>query len=273
MTSLHYAKNGTAYTLRGPKGCPTLVLIHGLGLDRNTWKDYQPVLEADYQVLNLDLFGHGKSAPPPQTPSLTLFSEQILSLIDELSIEQAVLIGFSLGGMINRRFALDHGNRLLGLVILNSPHERGDKAQKIVEQRAMQTAAAGPGANIEETLARWFTPSFRESNGAVVEEIRQGVLANDAITYAQCRWVLANGVVELIRPEQPISIPTLVMTCEHDSGSTVAMSRAIASEIPNAKIEVLPSLQHMGLVEDPSAFLTPILHFLKNSLSREISRL
>ena len=262
MMTLSYAKNGTAYTLSGPKGQPTLVLIHGLGLDRQTWRHYQPVLEARYQVVNLDLFGHGQSRLPPQTPSLTLFSEQILSLLNELNIECSILIGFSLGGMINRRFALDHPDRLSGLVILNSPHERGKDAQKLVEQRAAQTAAAGPSANIEQTLARWFTAEFRERHSEVVNEIRQRVLSNDTASYAQCRQVLANGVLELIRPKTPISAPALVMTCEHDSGSTPQMSVSIADEMTNATVEIVPVLQHMGLVEDPDRFLASILRFL-----------
>ena len=77
--------------------------------------------------------------------------------------------------------------------------------------------------------------------------------------------MLANGVVELIRPDPPIMLPTLVMTVQHDSGSTPAMARAIASEIPGATAVVLPDLQHMGLVEDVDAFADPIIEFLETS--------
>ena len=44
---------------------PTLIT------DRTTWNDHLPVLEQNYQILNYDLYGHGESAPPPETPSRT----------------------------------------------------------------------------------------------------------------------------------------------------------------------------------------------------------
>ena len=111
-------------------------------------------------------------------------------------------------------------------------------------------------------MQRWFTPAFIAANLDAVDQVRQGVLANDLDAYAACRFVLANGVVELIRPETPITSPTLVMTCAYDSGSTPEMSHAIASEINGAKTVIVPELQHMGLVEQPQEFLTPIIEFL-----------
>jgi pimeloyl-ACP methyl ester carboxylesterase len=78
--------------------------------------------------------------------------------------------------------------------------------------------------------------------------------------------VLAAGVTELIRPAIPVNKPTLVMTCEHDSGSTPAMSHAIASEIPGAQTIIVPTLQHLGLIEQPSLFTGPIRSFLDQQL-------
>ena len=92
-------------------------------------------------------------------------------------------------------------------------------------------------------------------------------MANDPVIYAQCRQVLASGVVELIRPAAPIVQPTLVMTAENDSGSTPAMAHAIASEMPGARTIIVPKLQHMALVEAPSQFTEPVLRFLDETLS------
>jgi len=88
------------------------------------------------------------------------------------------------------------------------------------------------------------------------------VLANDAHNYALAREVLAFGVVELIRPQPPIVKPALVMTCENDSGSTPAMSQAIASEIDGAEVIIVPGLKHMGLAENPGFFITAMAEFL-----------
>lgn len=260
------SQNGTVYTLTGKTDAPVIALIHGLGLTRATWNDYLPILEQHYQVLNYDLYGHGESAQPPEQPSLTLFARQLRELMDELEIEAAALIGFSLGGMINRRFAMDYPDRVYALGILNSPHERSPEGQKLVEERAAKTDAGGPGATLDATIERWFTPEFREQRDDIIQNIRGWVLANNPESYTQCRWVLAAGVIELIRPEPPIGHPTLVITCENDSGSTPAMSEAIGSEIEGAEVIIIPRLQHMGLVEQPETFSKPLLEFLSTIL-------
>ncbi len=245
-----------------------MVLVHGLGLTRATWDSFVPALAQSYQVLTYDLCGHGESALPQDKPSLSVLSGQLVGLLDELGIARVAIVGFSLGGMINRRFVMDHPGRVLALVILNSPHERSPEAQRLVEARAAETGAGGPEATIDATLERWFTPQFRQDAANVVAKIRALVLANDPDTYTRHRQVLANGVIELIRPKPPITAPTLVMTCEHDSGSTPSMSHAIASEIENAETVIVPGLQHLGLIERPELFIQPILGFLASQLSK-----
>ena len=78
------------------------------------------------------------------------------------------------------------------------------------------------------------TEHHRADHDDYIQQVRGWVLANDAELYAQAREVLAFGVIELIRPQPPLRKPTLVMTCENDSGSTPAMSYAIAAEISGA---------------------------------------
>jgi (E)-2-((N-methylformamido)methylene)succinate hydrolase len=259
---LPHSKTGTSYDLAGPTGAPVLVLVHGLGLTRATWAAFVPALAANYRVLSYDLPGHGDSALLQEVPSLTMLSDHLLALLDDLQIDRATIIGFSLGGMINRRFAMDHPGRVTALVVLNSPHERTPEAQRLVEDRAAQTEEGGPAATINTTLARWFTPDFLQTAPDVVAKVRATVLANDPGNYTRHRQVLAHGVVELIRPAPPIIAPTLVMTCAHDSGSTPAMAHAIAAEINRAETEIVPGLQHLGLIERPDRFIQPILPFL-----------
>ena len=241
-----------------------VVLIHGLGLNRRiTWDGMLGALGSEFQVLNYDLLGHGESAVPEGKVDLTRLSEQLITLIDHLDIPQASLMGFSLGGMINRRVAMDHPDRARGLVILNSPHERAPELQAQVERHAEQSDSGGPAATLDAALDRWLTPEFRRENKVIVDGIRAILLANDAENYAKHRHVLAAGVTELIRPDPPLEHPMLVMTCANDSGSTPAMSHAIAAETKGAQTIILPDLKHMGLVERPDLFLPPCLSFLR----------
>ena len=260
------APDGTEYDLHGPEDAPVIALIHGLGLCRHLWRPHLPALSAACRVLNYDLYGHGDSAPLPVEASLTVYARQLAGLMDHLGIDRASVVGFSIGGMINRRFALDHPERLSALVILNSPHDRGDEAQRLVEDRARTVRDQGALATMDAALQRWFTPGFRAAHPDAMRLIRDWRLKADPESYAQAAWVLAYGVRELLRPSRPISAPTLVMTCENDSGSTPAMSRAIAAEIPGAETLIVPELRHLGLTEQPLAFTGPILDFLEMSL-------
>ena len=263
------SENGTVFDIYGSDDRPVITLVHGLGLTRATWDGHIPYLAEHYRVLNYDLYGHGDSPLPPRRPNLTLFAEQLVGLLNELDITQTAVVGFSLGGMINRRFAMDYPSRVWALAILNSPHERGVEAQKLVEERAFASDQGGPGATLDATIERWFTPDFIRDNGDVIGRIRSWVLANDPKVYAQCRQVLAHGVLELIRPVVRITTPSLVMTCMHDSGSTPAMSHTIASEIENANTIIVPELQHMGLVEKPMLFAKPVRAFLDNHIAND----
>ena len=259
--------NGTAYDLTGPENAPVVALIHGLGLCRHLWRAHLPALSERYRVLNYDLYGHSDSSPAPKTASLTVFSEQLRGLMDALGIARAAIVGFSIGGMINRRYALDHPNRLSALAILNAPHERGPAAQALVEERAGKVAGAGAMATMDAAILRWFTPEFRAAHPDQTNLIRGWRAQADPTTYPQATMVLATGVAELIRPTPPITTPTLVMTCENDSGSTPAMSHAIAAEIAGSETIIIPNLQHLGLLEDPAAFTGPVVDFLDRTLN------
>lgn len=250
---------GTAWQMAGPQDVPVVVLVHGLGLTRAIWADHVPALAAQYRVLSYDLHGHGDSAPPAGAPSLARLSAQLGDLLDGLGIARAAVVGFSLGGMINRRFAMDQPGRVWALGILNAPHERSAEAQTEAEARAV---AGGPEVTIDATLARWFTPGFRAAHPARVAAIRAAVLVNDPALFMAHRLVLAQGVRELIRPDPPITAPSLVLTCAGDTGSTPAMARAIAAEIAGATLCIVPDLQHMGLVERPELFHAPVLAHL-----------
>lgn len=259
---------GTAFDLAGPEDAACVALIHGLGLTRDsTWGQIVPVLARQFRVLTYDLLGHGESALPEYQVTLSALSEQLRALMDELAIERAALVGFSLGGMINRRLDIDHPDRVSALVVLNSPHDRGAEQQRIVEERALSSAAGGPAAGIDVTLKRWFTEAFRRDHADVVARVRDIVLANDPANYAAHRQVLAAGVTELIAPVPPIATPTLVMTCENDSGSTPSMSHAIAGEILGAETVIVPHLQHLGLIERPEQFSEPVRAFLARVLT------
>ena len=253
--------DGTAYWTYGPDDGSPIVLIHGLGLNRECWEWTIPALSDRYRIITYDLYGHDESPVPPSTPSLSLFSRQLAALLDHLGIESASVAGFSLGGMIARRFAQDHPKRADTLAILHSPHRRSVDAQTAILKRVEQAKTEGPAATVEAALDRWFTESYRLAKPAMMDRVRGWVMANDKAVYHTIYRVLAEGVEEVVAPSPAISCPTLVVTGDEDFGNGPEMTHAIAGEIDGAETLILTGLRHMALAENPDAMNEPLRAF------------
>jgi pimeloyl-ACP methyl ester carboxylesterase len=255
----------TAHDLQGSG--PAVVLIHGLGLNRAMWQWQLPALVPHFTVLTYDLLGHGASAKPTGVPDLSMFSEQLLRVMDRCEIERAAVAGFSLGGMIVRRFALDHPDRLSAMAILHSAHDRTPSEREAILKRARQAQDTGPSSTADAALDRWFTPDFRAANPHVMNLIREWILANDPQVYPGIYRVLAEGDVEIARGLERISCPTLVMTGEEDLGNSANMAKRMTALIPGAHEVILPGLRHMALAESPQVFNRALASFLQSALS------
>lgn len=260
------APDGTAYDLRGPEGAPLVALIHGVGLNRQCWQWALPALTDRYRVVTYDFWGHGDSPDPPETPSMILMSRQLQGVLDACGADRAAIVGFSMGGMIARRFAQDVPERVTALAILHSPHQRTPEAQAAIRARVAQAETTGPSSTVEAALERWFTEAYRAANSEMMELVRGWVTANDPAVYHTVYRLLAEGVAELVAPEPPITCPALVLTGEEDFGNGPEMTRAIAAEIPGAEVHILKGLRHMALAEDPQAVNGPLRTFLDRVL-------
>jgi pimeloyl-ACP methyl ester carboxylesterase len=256
------APDGTRYELTGPKSAPVVILIHGLGLNKDCWQWLTPDLVNSYRILSYDLYGHGGSVDPTKQPSLSLFSKQLSSLLDHCDISQGVIVGFSLGGMIARRFAQDAPKRSLAMIILHSPHTRSEAAQASILARVDQARIMGPQSTVEAALERWFTSGFMEANPNLMDKVRQWVIANSREVYHTIYSVLATGIDEIVKPNPALTLPSLVLTGEEDFGNGPEMADAIAVDIEGAKVLVFSGLRHMALVEAPTVVNKPILEFL-----------
>ncbi len=260
------AQDGTRYEWVGPEDGPPLVLIHGLGMNRAMWQWTVPALGEKYRVLTYDNLGHGETPPATGAPDLAMLAEQLRGVLDASGVDSAAVVGFSLGGMIARRFAMDHPARVRALAILHSAHERTPEAQAAVEARVELVRRKGPQATVDDALDRWFTERFRAANPRMIDLVRGWILANDRDTYAPVYRILADGVAELVAPSPPIAVPALVLTGDEDFGNGPEMSHAIAAEIPGARTVILKGLRHMALAEDPALVNAALVEFLDEAL-------
>ncbi|ANI12759.1 3-oxoadipate enol-lactonase [Pseudomonas citronellolis] len=256
---------GTSYLATG-QGQP-VVLIHGVGLNKEMWGGQIVGLAPHYRVIAYDMLGHGASPRPESGTGLVGYAAQLRELLDHLQIPQATVIGFSMGGLVARAFALHHPQRLQGLVILNSVFNRSAEQRAGVIERTRQAAEHGPDANAEAALSRWFSREYQAANPAQIAAIRQTLASNDPQGYLTTYELFATQDMYRADDLGSIQAPTLVATGELDPGSTPEMARQLAARIPGAQVAILDEQRHMMPVESPRLVNQVLLDFLHQALS------
>lgn len=106
------------YYEAGHKDLPTMILIHGLGDEADTWRHVINLLSINNHIVAVDLPGFGRSGKPNIAYSPPFFVEIIGQLMDILSLNTAILIGSSLGGIIAHEMAIKHPNRVTSLILV-----------------------------------------------------------------------------------------------------------------------------------------------------------
>jgi pimeloyl-ACP methyl ester carboxylesterase len=221
-----------------------IVFIHGVGLTHEIWKPQLDYFK-DYTTLSYDILGHGKTSLNITNISFDDFSEQLLNLINELKFDKIHLVGFSIGSLIARNFAIKHNNLLKSLTLLGSIYKRSEEQQKIVNDRY---ALAKKNMKLSrQALTRWFTDKYLEKNPNTYEKINSILKKNNIENFLKIYelFVLHKNDESF----KDIKVNTLVMTGEDDIGSTVDMSKKLSELINNSQLNVIKGGKHICGIE------------------------
>jgi pimeloyl-ACP methyl ester carboxylesterase len=254
---------GTSYLATG-EGHP-VVLIHGVGLNKEMWGGQVVGLMPHYRVIAYDMLGHGASPRPAADTGLLGYAEQLHELLEHLGLPQATVIGFSMGGLVARAFALHFPQQLSGMVVLNSVFNRSAEQRAGVIARTAQAAEHGPDANAAEALSRWFSREYQAANPAQITAIRKILAENDPQGYLTTYTLFATQDMYRADDLGHITAPTLIATGELDPGSTPEMARQLAARIPGAEVAILAEQRHMMPVESPRLVNQVLLDFLRKA--------
>lgn len=114
-------KQKTYIETHGNPENPTLIFLHGAGLDHKTWKPQIKPLKKQYHLILLDLPEHGESQKNQVEFSFQKATENIHNLIKKHEIKTTTLIGQSLGGLISQHYTDQHPEKIDKLILLGSP--------------------------------------------------------------------------------------------------------------------------------------------------------
>jgi pimeloyl-ACP methyl ester carboxylesterase len=250
--------------LRATGGGAPLVLVHGVGIDLEIWEPLVPRLQSRRRVVRYDMQGHGLSARPPGPYRLDHFVDQLDRLARALGLDRFDLAGFSMGGLVAEAFAARFPERVRRLALLHTVHDRSPAERAAVAGRLAQVEAGDLEKSLATALERWLTPTFHAAHPEAVAAVEHRMRGNDPAAYLASYRVFATADAEVLALVDRIRCPTLVLTAEHDVGSTPAMAHALAARLPAATVVILPGLRHLSLLEDPQKVAASLEEFFSD---------
>ncbi len=229
---------------------PTLVFVHGVGLDASMWRGVVDQLSPPFSCVTFAMPGHQGSAQQA-ADDIDGYIDALAAFVDAHADGAVGLVGFSMGAMVAAGYAAKHPARVSRLVLMNAVHVRDGAARAAVLSRLEQTSTAGLGAIADAAIARWFSDVFARDNPETIAKVRHVLVSNDLADYLRAYRVFATSDAEVAARLSAIECPVLALTGDLDSNSTPAMSRAIADAVADGRHAVLPELAHGAPIEAP----------------------
>ena len=236
--------SGTFYVFNKKEQSIPIVFIHGVGLTYEIW---QPQLDffKNYSTISYDILGHGKSSLTKKNINFDDFSDQLIELINELKIDKIHLVGFSIGSLIARNFATKYNDRLQSLILLGSIYKRSEQQQEIINQRFEQ--AKKELKLSRQALNRWFTDKYLENNPDTYEKISSILSGNNMVNFLKVYELFVKHKND--ENFEKINAKTLIMTGEHDIGSTIEMSKQLNNVIKDSELKIIKDGKHLCGIE------------------------
>jgi pimeloyl-ACP methyl ester carboxylesterase len=104
-----------AYSVYG-KSQTALIFVHGWGWDQSLWREQVAKFSSKYKVVTLDLAGHGESGKNRKSFTVKAFSNDVVSVINKLQLKKVILVGHSMGGIINLEVYRQIKDKVVGII-------------------------------------------------------------------------------------------------------------------------------------------------------------
>jgi len=243
---------------------PPLVLLHGFMLTSAIWVHQLRDLADHHRIVAVDLRGHGQSLPGSSPPGIGRLASDVRAVMETLGVENAVVVGHSMGGMVALRLADDlpldeRRRRVAGIVLVSTtagPFATLPGWTGVVRVTGPVTARAllvgerwGAKALPSRDLRWWLTRlGFGADAPAVqvrfVEAMHRGTPSR---TLADLIPSLAT--FDLSSRLGSLDLPVLVVVGSHDKLTAPRLARRMAGALPEAQLVELPRCGHMPMLE------------------------
>ena len=252
------------YEIHG-RGYP-LLMIQGWGMDITGWQTIIEPLSNVFMVIVFDNRGTGRSELTPGNYTTRQLADDAAALLDHLQIDNAHVLGWSMGGMIAQEFVLAYPEKVNRLILSASSARVNEKTSFIA------------GANLEairrgelETSVNWQL-SFGFSSALFADQVWVAEIKDRALnpSYPATLEGLTSQFAAVASHDRrgqlgPVKSPTLVLGAVEDGIIEIDQVQALADELENAQLKILPG-GHMYHIEYPYIFAQTVTEFLEQSV-------
>ncbi|MSP38717.1 MAG: 3-oxoadipate enol-lactonase [Deltaproteobacteria bacterium] len=247
------------YEIDGGKDKPALLFANSLGGDLRIWDGVASRLLPHFRIVRYDLRGHGLTEAPPPPYSADDLARDVGGLLDALEINDAIICGVSVGGMIAQAFAVNYPARARALVLC-------DTGAKIAtaeawQQRIDKVRADGVASLVQMTMERWFCAGFRERCALDVRGYSLMLRQTSPDGYVGTCAALRD--TDLRQAVTQIKKPTLVLCGAEDIGTPPELGRELAGSIPGAQFCLIDKAAHLPCIEQPAAVAERMMEFFR----------
>jgi 2-succinyl-6-hydroxy-2,4-cyclohexadiene-1-carboxylate synthase len=239
-----------------------LLLLHGFTGSARTWDQAAGRWQAGHRVIVPDLLGHGRSAAPadPARYALEVQSADLATLLDELDVGPADVVGYSMGARLALHLALLHPDRVSSLV-LESPSagiEDGSEreARRSADERlALTLEQQGLATFVEMWQAQPLFASHARLSPEDRERLQAERMGHDPRGLAASLRGAGQGVMAPLHDRLgAIGCPALVMAGSLDAPG-LGRARLVAAGLPHATLAIVAGAGHTPHLEQPQEFL------------------
>ena len=255
--------NGSKITYSIAGEGSTIVFLHGFLGDSSIWESSSKRLtEKDFQVLGIDLPGHGKSAILQKPLTMELMAEVVKKVLDENHILEATFIGHSMGGYVTLAFAEKHSKYINGLCLFHSTALADDIQKKSDRNRTIALMQKNTTSFIKGAIPFLFAAKNTSKLKPEIQSLVEIAMKGNVEGYLQCleamrdrpgrEYILekANFPVHFIIGKYDPVVPWETLQRQ--------------SKLAKANSVTILDCGHMGFIEEPEKCLESILNFAKN---------
>jgi non-heme chloroperoxidase len=245
--TLHYAS-------QGPRTGPAVIMIHGYSDSWFSFSRVLPLLSPELRVIAPDMRGHGDSDRPPGGYRVADMADDVIRLMEALSVPKAVLVGHSMGSFVARAAFELAPSRISRLVLTGgAPTADNDGLWQL---QGVVNELTDP---VDETFVREFQMSTIAT--PLPEPFLEAVIANSRRMPARIWKAVIQGLLEfepvVVRPE----VRTLVLGGWEDAVFSSTEQMALARQFPLGELQLVDGVGHTLHWEQPETFVSALIRF------------